>query len=167
MSDLNLTLNVTDYSGIYYDPNQYTFFGFMGITAALVFCNLGSAYGTARPVLVSPPSVSSRVSSSTSPSFPSSWLVSWVSMASLSLSSSRVVLPPPSNKVSSLTLWATTLMVPPAMAALATVSPAATPGPTLPTTATSISPPVFAAVSPPSLPVSASVLLVMLVSVLT
>jgi F0F1-type ATP synthase membrane subunit c/vacuolar-type H+-ATPase subunit K len=31
-----------------YDPNQYTFFGFMGITAALVFCNLGSAYGCAK-----------------------------------------------------------------------------------------------------------------------
>merc|ERR1711912_215798 len=31
-----------------YDPNQYTFFGFMGITAALVFCNLGAAYGTAK-----------------------------------------------------------------------------------------------------------------------
>ena len=31
-----------------YDPNQYTFFGFMGVTAALVFCNLGSAYGTAK-----------------------------------------------------------------------------------------------------------------------
>ena len=35
-------------SSIVYDPNQYTFFGFMGITAALVFCNLGSAYGTAK-----------------------------------------------------------------------------------------------------------------------
>jgi V-type H+-transporting ATPase proteolipid subunit len=43
-----ITLNLTDYSGIYYDPNQYTFFGFMGITSALVFCNLGSAYGTAK-----------------------------------------------------------------------------------------------------------------------
>ena len=31
-----------------YDPNQYTFFGFMGITSALVFCNLGAAYGTAK-----------------------------------------------------------------------------------------------------------------------
>lgn len=31
-----------------YDPNQYTFFGFMGITGALVFCNLGAAYGTAK-----------------------------------------------------------------------------------------------------------------------
>ncbi len=31
-----------------YDPNQYTFFGFMGITAALVFCNLGAAYGTGK-----------------------------------------------------------------------------------------------------------------------
>merc|ERR1719198_1555127 len=31
-----------------YDPNQYTFFGFMGVTAALVFCNLGAAYGTAK-----------------------------------------------------------------------------------------------------------------------
>merc|ERR1719272_574247 len=43
-----VSLNLTDYSGIYYDPNQYTFFGFMGITSALVFCNLGSAYGTAK-----------------------------------------------------------------------------------------------------------------------
>lgn len=31
-----------------YDPNQYTFFGFMGVTSALVFCNLGAAYGTAK-----------------------------------------------------------------------------------------------------------------------
>lgn len=31
-----------------YDPNQYTFFGFMGLTAALVFSNLGAAYGTAK-----------------------------------------------------------------------------------------------------------------------
>jgi V-type H+-transporting ATPase proteolipid subunit len=39
------------YNSIYlldYDPNQYTFFGFMGITSALVFCNLGSAYGCAK-----------------------------------------------------------------------------------------------------------------------
>jgi len=43
-----ITLNITDYSGIYYDPNQYTYFGFMGITSALVFCNMGSAYGTAK-----------------------------------------------------------------------------------------------------------------------
>ena len=31
-----------------YDPNQYTFFGQMGTTAALVFCNLGGAYGAAK-----------------------------------------------------------------------------------------------------------------------
>ena len=31
-----------------YDPNMYTFFGFAGIVAALIFCNMGSAYGTAR-----------------------------------------------------------------------------------------------------------------------
>merc|ERR1719443_660458 len=37
-----------DYTPYLYDPNQYTFFGFMGITAALVFCNLGAAYGTAK-----------------------------------------------------------------------------------------------------------------------
>jgi len=28
--------------------NQYTFFGFMGIASALVFANLGAAYGTAK-----------------------------------------------------------------------------------------------------------------------
>ena len=33
---------------IVYDPNQYTFFGYMGITAALIFCNLGASYGTAK-----------------------------------------------------------------------------------------------------------------------
>ena len=33
---------------VVYDPNQYTFFGFMGITAALVFGNFGAAYGTAK-----------------------------------------------------------------------------------------------------------------------
>ena len=32
----------------YYDPNPYTFFGYMGISAALIFGNLGAAYGTAR-----------------------------------------------------------------------------------------------------------------------
>jgi len=32
----------------YGDPNQAAFFGAMGITAALVFANLGSAYGTAK-----------------------------------------------------------------------------------------------------------------------
>lgn len=30
------------------DPNQAMFFGAMGITAALVFANLGAAYGTAK-----------------------------------------------------------------------------------------------------------------------
>jgi len=29
-------------------PNSAAFFGFMGVTAAVVFCNLGSAYGTAK-----------------------------------------------------------------------------------------------------------------------
>ena len=29
-----------------YDPNVYTFFGYMGITSALVFCNMGAAFGT-------------------------------------------------------------------------------------------------------------------------
>merc|ERR1719473_2086839 len=38
----------TDAQAYLYDPNQYTFFGFMGITSALVFCNLGAAYGTAK-----------------------------------------------------------------------------------------------------------------------
>ena len=28
--------------------NQYTFFGFMGLASALVFANLGAAYGTAK-----------------------------------------------------------------------------------------------------------------------
>ena len=32
----------------YYDPNPYTFFGYLGISAALVFGNLGAAYGTAK-----------------------------------------------------------------------------------------------------------------------
>merc|ERR1719410_345222 len=35
-------------SQFYYDPNQNTFFGYMGITAALVFGNFGAAYGTAK-----------------------------------------------------------------------------------------------------------------------
>ena len=41
---------VTTINHIYvdYDPNLYTFFGYFGITAALVFCNMGAAYGTAR-----------------------------------------------------------------------------------------------------------------------
>ena len=30
------------------DPNQSVFFGAMGITSALVFANLGAAYGTAK-----------------------------------------------------------------------------------------------------------------------
>jgi len=30
------------------DYNQYSFFGFMGLSAALVFSNLGAAYGTAK-----------------------------------------------------------------------------------------------------------------------
>ena len=38
----------TDAEFWYYDPNPYTFFGYLGITAALVFGNLGAAYGTAR-----------------------------------------------------------------------------------------------------------------------
>ena len=29
-------------------PNSAPFFGFMGITCAIVFCNMGSAYGTAK-----------------------------------------------------------------------------------------------------------------------
>ena len=32
----------------YYDPNPYTFFGYMGIAAALIGGNLGAAYGTAK-----------------------------------------------------------------------------------------------------------------------
>ena len=31
-----------------YDPVAYTFFGFMGVSAAIVFANLGAAYGTAK-----------------------------------------------------------------------------------------------------------------------
>ena len=38
----------TDVAHWYYDPNPYTFFGYLGITAALVLGNLGAAYGTAR-----------------------------------------------------------------------------------------------------------------------
>jgi V-type H+-transporting ATPase proteolipid subunit len=30
------------------DGQEYKFFGYMGITAALVFCNMGAAYGTAK-----------------------------------------------------------------------------------------------------------------------
>ena len=33
MTNVVVSLNLTDYSGIYYDPNQYTFFGFMGMVA--------------------------------------------------------------------------------------------------------------------------------------
>ena len=32
----------------HYDPNPYTFFGYMGIAAALIGGNLGAAYGTAK-----------------------------------------------------------------------------------------------------------------------
>ena len=32
----------------YYDPNPYTFFGYMGIAAALIGGNLGASYGTAK-----------------------------------------------------------------------------------------------------------------------
>ena len=32
----------------YYDPNPYVFFGYAGIGAALIFGNLGAAYGTAK-----------------------------------------------------------------------------------------------------------------------
>merc|ERR1711966_49008 len=35
-------------SDFYYDCNQSTFFGYMGVTAALVFGNFGAAYGTAK-----------------------------------------------------------------------------------------------------------------------
>ena len=35
-------------STFYYDPNPYTFFGYLGIGGALVFGNLGAAYGTAK-----------------------------------------------------------------------------------------------------------------------
>ena len=35
-------------STFYYDPNPYVFFGYFGIGAALVFGNLGAAYGTAK-----------------------------------------------------------------------------------------------------------------------
>merc|ERR1712032_947374 len=37
-----------DQKMFYYDPNPYVFFGYMGITAALVGGNLGAAYGTAK-----------------------------------------------------------------------------------------------------------------------
>ena len=36
------------YLNLDYDCNQNTFFGYMGITAALVFGNFGAAYGTAK-----------------------------------------------------------------------------------------------------------------------
>merc|ERR1711935_1246357 len=32
----------------YYDPNYYTLFGYAGITCALVFCNMGAAFGTGK-----------------------------------------------------------------------------------------------------------------------
>ena len=32
----------------YYDPNPYTFFGYLGIAGALVLGNLGAAFGTAK-----------------------------------------------------------------------------------------------------------------------
>ena len=41
----NLTLSV---SLVYGDPNQALFFGGMGIVSALVFGNMGAAYGTAK-----------------------------------------------------------------------------------------------------------------------
>ena len=31
-----------------YDPNYYTLFGYAGITCALVFCNMGAAFGTGK-----------------------------------------------------------------------------------------------------------------------
>merc|ERR1712045_48921 len=44
------TNQMTDYSAINAlgDPNQAVFFGTMGVVSALVFANLGAAYGTAK-----------------------------------------------------------------------------------------------------------------------
>ena len=33
---------------VQYDPNAYTIFGLLGMSAALIFSNMGAAYGTAR-----------------------------------------------------------------------------------------------------------------------
>ena len=44
--DVNLSL-LGDFI-VYGDPNQALFFGGMGIVAALVFGNMGAAYGTAK-----------------------------------------------------------------------------------------------------------------------
>ena len=41
-------MSVTNFPPTTYDPVAYSFFGWMGCAAALVFCNLGSAYGTAK-----------------------------------------------------------------------------------------------------------------------
>jgi len=41
-------LTVFDIFTVYGDPNQALFFGGMGIVAALVFGNMGAAYGTAK-----------------------------------------------------------------------------------------------------------------------
>ena len=43
----DLTVSVI-FRAVYGDPNQALFFGGMGIVAALVFGNLGAAYGTAK-----------------------------------------------------------------------------------------------------------------------
>ena len=43
-----VSLLILTYFSLDYDPNQNTFFGYMGITAALVFGNFGAAYGTAK-----------------------------------------------------------------------------------------------------------------------
>ena len=41
-------LTIYDLCAVYGDPNQALFFGGMGIVSALVFGNLGAAYGTAK-----------------------------------------------------------------------------------------------------------------------
>merc|ERR1712048_1309315 len=42
------TLDMSNPIQLYGDPNQALFFGGMGIVAALVFGNMGAAYGTAK-----------------------------------------------------------------------------------------------------------------------
>ena len=45
---MNIILSIHFISIVYGDPNQALFFGGMGIVAALVFGNMGAAYGTAK-----------------------------------------------------------------------------------------------------------------------
>merc|ERR1712127_894481 len=47
-TNIGVPSDPTDPLHYYYDPNYYTLFGYAGITCALVFCNMGAAFGTGK-----------------------------------------------------------------------------------------------------------------------